>query len=221
MPALFRGVVDYASALEEMESLQKQRREGAIGDTIYYLEHPPVITYGRATPDGDRNLTGHSIPEFAISRGGLATYHGPGQLVGYFIVDLNHRSGGRGGDAHEFLRAVEEGLIQYLASEYQIAATRREGFTGVWIKDSNPARKIASIGISIRRWVTAHGFALNVSTDLSAYDLIVPCGIADCVMTSVSRERGGAVDGNMREVAAGLHVHLAAALRSYGWCLEL
>jgi lipoyl(octanoyl) transferase len=119
-------------------------------------------------------------PLFPINRGGQATYHGPGQLMGYPIIDLRRY----GQDLHRYLRWLEQLLIDLLA-QYDIAATRREGLTGVWIE----SRKIASIGVGVRHWITMHGFALNVSGDLTPFDKIVPCGISNVTMTSMERER--------------------------------
>ncbi|HYL59143.1 MAG TPA: lipoyl(octanoyl) transferase LipB, partial [Candidatus Acidoferrales bacterium] len=119
----------------------------------------------------------HAVPTYRVSRGGQVTYHGPGQLVGYPILKLE----GRARDVSKYLRALEQALIDVLR-EFRIDATRRDGMTGVWVG----ARKIASIGVGIRRWTTYHGFAINVTTDLSYFDAIVPCGIEGCVMTSVA-----------------------------------
>jgi lipoyl(octanoyl) transferase len=192
------GRLPYADALELQRRVARARITGAVPeDVLLLVEHPPVVTLGRSTKA--RNLT--SPPEllaargvelFEVERGGDVTFHGPGQLVGYPIVDLKrHRK-----DLHWYLRQVEEALIVALA-EYGIAGGRSAGYTGVWTGDADapagelaPRRKIASIGVHARDWVTWHGFALNVDTDLSYFDLIVPCGIAGVDMTSVARERG-------------------------------
>jgi lipoyl(octanoyl) transferase len=151
-------------------------------DALLLLEHEPVFTIGR-TPDqsslGDETQLPH--PVVKINRGGQATYHGPGQLVGYPLIDLRRR----GQDLHRYLRALEEILIELCAS-YGVAAVRREGLTGVWVGE----RKLASIGVGVRRWVAMHGFALNVCGDLAAFGSIVPCGIAGVEMTSLARESG-------------------------------
>jgi lipoyl(octanoyl) transferase len=153
-------------------------------DLLLLVEHPPVITLGRSfqlesLPTSRAVLEERGIELFEIERGGDITFHGPGQLVGYPIFDLKrHRE-----DVHWFLRQLEQSLILALAS-FGLTAGRREKYTGVWIDD----RKIASIGIHVKQWVTWHGFALNVTTDLSNFDLIVPCGIRDVVMTSIHRE---------------------------------
>jgi len=179
------GVVPYAEALARQRALAEDRIAGRLAcDTLLLLEHPPVVTLGRGTrasslPIAPELLKRRGIDVYEIERGGDVTYHGPGQLVGYPIFDLGaHRK-----DLHWFLRQIEEALIVALA-RFGIAGERRENYTGVW----TGGRKIASIGIHVRQWVTWHGFALNVSTDLSPFDLIVPCGIPDVVMTSVARE---------------------------------
>lgn len=156
-----------------------QRQAGEIPDTILLLEHDPVYTIGRTR---DRSsLNDDTVDVVEINRGGQATYHGPGQLVGYLIVDL----AGYLKDLHQYLRALEDGLIS-ACGELGIVATRQDGLTGVWVEN----RKIASIGVGVRKWVTMHGFAINVAADLTGFDRIVPCGIAGVEMTSVSRESG-------------------------------
>jgi lipoyl(octanoyl) transferase len=178
------GLVPYGEALELQRRLADERIAGRIGDLLLLLEHPPVVTLGRGAretslPVPVELLRDRGIPVFEIERGGDVTYHGPGQLVGYPIFDLRqHRE-----DLHWFLRQLEETLIGALAS-LGVAAERNAGYTGVW----TGGRKIASIGIHVRQWVTWHGFALNVTTDLAPFQLIVPCGIPDVVMTSVERE---------------------------------
>jgi len=150
-----------------------------LSDTLFLLEHDAVYTIGRQR---DRSSLGaaplpHPVEE--INRGGQATFHGPGQLVGYFIFDLQKLTP----DLHIFLRWIEETLISVLG-EYGLVAQRRAGLTGVWIED----RKIASIGVGVRRWITMHGFGLNVGPDLSGFNAITPCGIDGVTMTSLSRE---------------------------------
>lgn len=174
------GRITFGDALALQDSLVQQRLEGAVPDTLLLLEHEPVYTIGRTADQSSlADARGTAIPVFQINRGGQATYHGPGQLVGYGIIDLNQS----GRDLHRFLRALEQGLIDS-CSAVDIAAQRREGLTGVWIGD----RKIASIGVGVRKWITMHGFAINVSEDLTGFDSIVPCGIQGVSMTSVSRE---------------------------------
>lgn len=181
------GRVPYGEALELQRNIARDRITGAIPqDVLLLLEHPPVITLGRGTKE--KNLV--SSPEFLqskgvelfeVERGGDVTFHGPGQLVGYPIIDLKrHRQ-----DLHWYLRKIEEALINTLA-DYGIPGERNTAFTGVWTR----GRKIASIGVHARDWVTWHGFALNITTDLSFFDLIVPCGIDGVVMTSIARELG-------------------------------
>ena len=175
------GRVPFADALQLQETLVAEKRaDGALADQLLLLEHEPVYTIGR-TPD-QSSLRGESHlphPLFPINRGGQATYHGPGQLIGYPIIDLRKY----GQDLHRYLRWLEELLIAALA-ELGIAAAPRQGLTGVWVED----RKIASIGVGVRHWITMHGFALNVCGDLAPFDHIVPCGIANVTMTSIERE---------------------------------
>ena len=183
------GTVAYGDALELQRDLARARIDGTVSDDILLLvEHPPVITFGRTAKAehltaGDALLRSRGVEVFDIERGGDVTFHGPGQLVGYPIFDLSqHRQ-----DLHWYLRQLEEALIVALR-HLDIAARRRDSYTGVWTEDGT--RKIASIGVHVKQWVTWHGFALNVTTDLSYFDLLVPCGIADVVMTSVERELG-------------------------------
>jgi lipoyl(octanoyl) transferase len=171
------GIVDYAEALRVQEALVAARIRDEIGDTLLMLEHPHVFTLGRGADERFVREAVPGVPIYRVSRGGQVTYHGPGQLVGYPIVKLE---GGRR-DVGRYLRDLEQVIIDALA-RFEIAAGRRERMTGVWIGP----RKIASIGVGIRRWVTCHGFALNVAPDLSYFDAIVPCGIEGCEMTSVA-----------------------------------
>ena len=175
------GRINFADALALQEDFVSQKRERSdAADEILLLEHEPVYTIGR-TPDQSSLLGAAHLPHplFAINRGGQATYHGPGQLMGYPIIDLRRC----GQDLHKYLRWLEQLLIEVLA-EYGIAATRRESLTGVWVDD----RKIASIGVGVRHWITMHGFALNVGGDLSPFDHIVPCGINNVAITSMEKE---------------------------------
>src|SRR6266403_2197733 len=177
------GRMEFARALALQEEIVlKKRDDGSVEDQLLLLEHEPVYTIGRA-PDQSSLLGRAHLPHpvFAINRGGQATYHGPGQLMGYPIIDLR----GCGQDLHKYLRWLEQLLIDLLA-EYGIAASRRESLTGVWVGD----RKIASIGVGVRHWITMHGFALNVSGDLSPFNHIVPCGINNVAMTSMEKETG-------------------------------
>ncbi|WP_423967893.1 lipoyl(octanoyl) transferase LipB [Candidatus Binatus sp.] len=170
------GVVDYDDAIAMQTAMLGARIEGRVGDTLLMMEHPHVFTLGRGADE--RFIVGNRerVPVRRVSRGGEVTYHGPGQLIGYPILKLE----GRERDVTKYLRSLEAAMIDAIA-KFGIEAARREGMTGVWVG----ARKIASIGVGIRRWTTWHGFALNVSTDLSYFDSIVPCGIEGCRMTSV------------------------------------
>ena len=186
------GRIDYATALELQRSLVELRKRGEIGDVLLLLEHTPVITLGRNAEAGNvlvsrEQLGERGIEVFECDRGGDVTYHGPGQLVGYPIFDLRGFTPKVG--AVEFVRRLEEALIRTCA-DFGIAARRVAGRTGVWAEQSDA--KIAAIGVHISRGVTSHGFALNVSTDLDAFQLIVPCGIADKAVTSLERELGNA-----------------------------
>ena len=180
---LGRTEFDDALALQE-KIVAKKREDPSHADELLLLEHEPVYTIGR-TPDQSSLLGGAHLPHplFAINRGGQATYHGPGQLMGYPIIDLRRY----GQDLHRYLRWLE-GLLIDLLAEHGIGASRRESLTGVWIGD----RKIASIGVGVRYWITMHGFALNVCGDLSPFDHIVPCGINNVMMTSMEKETGRA-----------------------------
>lgn len=175
--------VAFADALALQENLVAEKRANhTLSDELLLLEHEPVYTIGR-TPDQSSLRGGARLPHplFSINRGGQATYHGPGQLIGYPIIDLRQY----GQDLHRYLRWLEALLIETLA-EVGIAATTRLGLTGVWLGD----RKIASIGVGVRHWITMHGFALNVCGDLTPFDQIVPCGITNVTMTSIERETG-------------------------------
>jgi lipoate-protein ligase B len=184
----------YGEILEMQRALAAERIAGARPDTLLLVEHDPVVTLGRSTKRehlllSEKALAARGIELFDIERGGDVTFHGPGQLVGYPIFDLQqHRQ-----DLHWYLRQVEQSLIDALAT-YDITGRRVEKYTGVWVEN----RKIASIGVHARSWVTWHGFALNVSTDLSYFDMMVPCGIPQVTMTSIARELGRAV--SMEEV---------------------
>lgn len=177
------GRMDFTHALALQEDLvSKKRRDCEMEDQLLLLEHDPVYTIGRTPDRSSLSDAGHlPHPIFVTNRGGQATYHGPGQLIGYPIIDL-HRCGQ---DLHKYLRWLEQLLIDFLA-EQDIAASRRESLTGVWVGK----RKIASIGVGVRHWITMHGFALNVCGDLSPFNHIVPCGISDVVMTSMEKETG-------------------------------
>jgi lipoyl(octanoyl) transferase len=187
--------VNFSDALAEQEKIVLRKYyDSSAKDQLLLLEHEPVYTIGRTPDQSSLSATGRirygelgaaqlPHPLFVINRGGQATYHGPGQLIGYPILDLRRC----GQDLHKYLRWLEQTLIDLLA-EYDIAAARRESLTGVWVRD----RKIASIGIGVRHWITMHGFALNVCGDLSPFNHIVPCGINNVEMTSMENETGTA-----------------------------
>jgi lipoyl(octanoyl) transferase len=191
------GTVAYAEALAWQRDLAHARIAGRIGhDLLLLLEHPPVITLGRGF-SAEHLLEPAGVDVVEIERGGDVTYHGPGQLVGYPILDLRrHRP-----DLHWYLRTLERMLIDALAA-LTVPAEQHPEHTGVWTR----GRKIASIGIHVKQWITWHGFALNVSTDLSAFTRIVPCGIRGVEMTSVAREAGRAPDdaGLRRDAVAAV-----------------
>jgi len=175
------GLVPYAEALAWQRRLAQERIDGRLPhDVLLLLEHPPVVTLGRAS-HREHLLHAEGVEVVEVERGGDVTFHGPGQLVGYPILDLRHHRQ----DLHWYLRTLEQALIGGLA-ELGIPAERNNGYTGVWTR----GRKIASIGVHVKQWVTWHGFALNVTTDLAAFDRIVPCGIPGVEMTSVERETG-------------------------------
>ena len=186
------GRVPYADALVLQRSLVEDRRAGRIGDTLLLVEHPHVLTLG-VRGDGGRShilatremLASRGIEVHETGRGGDVTYHGPGQIVGYPIIDLNPDRR----DVHRYVRDLEAVLIR-TAADYGIVAARLEGLTGVWVDNE----KLAAIGVRIARWITSHGFAFNVTTDLDYFSLIVPCGIDDRGVTSLARLLGRPVD---------------------------
>lgn len=189
------GVLGYTEGLSLQARLVEERRSGAIGDTVLLLEHPPVITLGVKTRQGPRHiiaseeeLAREGVSVFETGRGGDVTYHGPGQLVAYPILDLRPDRC----DVHQYVRDLEEVLIRTVA-EFGVTGVRVEGLSGVWVGASGRERKIAAIGVRISRWITSHGVALNVSTNLRHFRLIVPCGIADRGVTSLEQELGRSV----------------------------
>jgi lipoyl(octanoyl) transferase len=180
------GRTRYSAAWRQQESLVAQRLAGEVGDTLVFTEHEPVYTLG-VRPGAAAHLvwdmaelSRRGIELVDTNRGGDITYHGPGQIVGYPIVDLKSHQ-----DLHAYLRFLEQVLINSLGS-LGLATTRRPGKTGIWLG----TRKIAAIGVAVRRWVTFHGFALNVNNDLGAFAGIVPCGITDGTVTSLDQELG-------------------------------
>ena len=194
------GLRAYAEALVIQRDVARRRISGEIPeDVLLLVEHPPVVTLGRSAKRehlvaSPQLLAARGVELHEVERGGDITFHGPGQLVGYPIVDLKRHKQ----DLHWYLRQVEEALIQGVAP-FGVIGERSTGYTGVWTQ----GRKLASIGVHARDWVTWHGFALNVSTDLSYFDLMVPCGIASVQMTTVCRECGPARPG-MPEVGAAV-----------------
>ena len=190
------GIVDYKKALELQISLLNKIKLGEVGDTLLLLEHPPTFTVGRrGKPENllrnQEELKNSGIYFEIVGRGGDITYHGPGQLVGYPILDLNNHQC----DIHLFLRNIEEVIINALG-DFDITGERKRDYTGVWVGDE----KIASIGIGVKKWTTYHGFALNVNTDLTYFDIIVPCGIPGIKMTSIRELSGNKKDIEMSEV---------------------
>jgi lipoyl(octanoyl) transferase len=197
------GRIDYQAGLR----IQEERLEDCVNngaETVILLEHEPVYTIGRLMDKSSlRTVNQLPYPVYETNRGGQATYHGPGQLVGYPIIDLR----ARGRDLHCYLRNLE-GLLIDLLKEFKIVGSKVAGKTGVWVQD----RKIASIGVGVRKWVTMHGFALNVASDLSGFLNIIPCGLSGVRMTSISIESGNDVPlETVREkVSPYLHRYLEA-----------
>lgn len=183
------GTIDYAEAHRLQKELQAKRISGEIDDTVLLLEHPPVLTMGRsakeqhvlAAPDV---LAARGISVHEVGRGGDVTYHGPGQLVAYPIIDLKPDRR----DVRKYMWSLEETMIRTCA-DFGLAATRVEGLNGAWIGN----RKVGAVGVRISRWVTMHGLALNANSDLTHFDLIVPCGIQDKTVTSLTAELGRTV----------------------------
>jgi len=200
------GTIGYQAALDLQAQLVERRKQGLIPDQLLLLEHPPVITLGVRTRndrshvlESEAALAARGVGLFETGRGGDVTYHGPGQLVGYPIVDLKPDRC----DVHRYVRDLEEVLIRAVDA-FGVRAGRIEGLTGIWVGD----QKLAAIGVRISRWVTSHGFALNVNTDLSHFGLIVPCGITDKGVTSLERLLGHALP--MDEVAETVARQFAA-----------
>jgi lipoyl(octanoyl) transferase len=204
------GLVPYADGLELQRRLVEERKADRIPDTLLLLQHPHVLTIG-VKKDGRNHiiapadrLAALGVDVFETGRGGDVTYHGPGQLVGYPIVDLNPDRR----DVHRYVRDLEEVMIRVCA-DYGLAADRVTGFSGAWIRSDSGDEKIGAIGVRISRWVTSHGFAFNVTTDIEFFNLIVPCGIADRGVTSLSARIGRApamseVEGRFVDRFAGV-----------------
>jgi lipoyl(octanoyl) transferase len=185
------GLVPYGEALELQKRLVEQRRSDDLPDQLLLLQHPPVITLGVRTRNSRANviaapetLAASGVEVFETGRGGDVTYHGPGQLVGYPIINLKPDRC----DVHHYVRDLEEVMI-HAASRFGVDAQRVPGLTGIWVGDE----KLGAIGVRIAKWVTSHGFAFNVATDLAHFDLIVPCGIADRGVTSLEKLLGRTV----------------------------
>lgn len=210
LEAIQAGLVPYAEALEWQRGLAQARIERRLPhDLLLLLEHPPVVTLGRSSRAA-HVLQAAGVDVFEVERGGDVTFHGPGQLVGYPIIDLT----GYKQDLHWYLRTLEQALIGALEI-LGIPAQRNPGYTGVWTSGEAP-RKIASIGVHVKQWVTWHGFALNVTTDLAHFKRIVPCGIPGVVMTSVDREtRNGKQDTSLWDQA------VAAVISGFGAAFEV
>lgn len=204
------GLISYAEGLELQRQLVDDRKADRIPDTLLLLQHPHVLTVGvkkdgqshiLATPD---RLSSLGVGVFETGRGGDVTYHGPGQVVGYPIVDLNPDRR----DVHRYVRDLEEVMIRVCA-DYGLEAFRVKGFSGAWIGNSQrQEEKIGAIGVRISRWITSHGFAFNVNTDLEFFDLIVPCGISDKGVTSLASQLGRAP--SIAEVEDKFIKHFAA-----------
>jgi lipoyl(octanoyl) transferase len=202
------GLMPYADGLELQRRLVEERKADRIADTLLLLQHPHVLTVGvkkdgrqhiLATPE---RLASLNVDVFETGRGGDVTYHGPGQLVGYPIVDLNPDRR----DVHKYVRDLEEVMIGVCA-DYGLNADRVKGFSGAWIRGDSGDEKIGAIGVRISRWVTSHGFAFNVTTDIDFFNLIVPCGIADKGVTSLAAKLGRAP--SMTEVEDRFVEHFA------------
>lgn len=208
--AVYLGLIDYAEAWQLQLSLVAARTADRIADTLLLCQHPDVVTVGRRQR-AQENILDSRFPVFEVERGGDVTYHGPGQLVGYPILKLRPGTGERAfgeRDLHRYLRALEGALID-LCAGCGVATGRKAGATGVWTADS--ARKLASMGIAVRRWVTFHGFALNVNTELTRFSAINPCGFSAQVMSSLAAEKDDAaltVEATIDRAIAALGVRL-------------
>jgi lipoyl(octanoyl) transferase len=205
------GRVAYDEALALQRTLVEERRAGQIDDTLLLLEHPHVLTLGVRRGGGRANILASparlaemGVEVFEAGRGGDVTYHGPGQLVGYPIIDLRPDRQ----DVHRYVRDIEEVMIRTCA-DFRISAERVPGFSGAWVQHpERGAEKVAAIGVRIARWITSHGFALNVNSDLECFRLIVPCGIADRGVTSLQALTGKTIE--MRSVEDAVVEHFSA-----------
>ena len=209
------GPTPYREGLALQQALVDARAAGRAPDRLLFPDHPPVLTIGRSPSAGSvvaspEALRQAGIEVFEVARGGDVTWHGPGQLVGYLILDLE----AQGRDLHRFLRDIEQGLIDALAG-WGIEAGREPGRTGVWSR----GEKIASIGIAVRRWVSYHGFALNVAPDLRFFDLIHPCGLRGIQMTSVAKRLGNEAP-SLADARDAVASEMARVLRFTSWIRE-
>ena len=200
---IWLGEISFEDGLEIQNNKVNERVKGIISDQVLLLEHEPVYTIGRTQDQSslpeDRTNLPH--PLFITNRGGKATYHGPGQLVGYPILNLkNYKK-----DLHLYLRSIERSIIKSCI-QYGVQASTKEGLTGVWCND----RKIASIGVGVRQWVSMHGFAINVNGDLSPFNEITPCGIQNAEMTNMETEIGGSI--NFKEFSGSVFENLIEEL---------
>ncbi|MEO5874355.1 MAG: lipoyl(octanoyl) transferase LipB [Streptosporangiaceae bacterium] len=196
--------VPYEAGWELQRRTHERRVAGEIADTVLLLEHPPVYTAGKRTEPDDRPFGDPGAPVIDVDRGGKITWHGHGQLVGYPIVKLSDPI-----DVVAYVRTVEEAMIGVFA-ELGLTATRVDGRSGVWVTGGGPDRKLGAIGIRVSRGVTMHGFAINCDNDLTWFDRIVPCGIRDASVTSLSQELGRAV--TVREILPLVEAHLAVQM---------
>jgi lipoyl(octanoyl) transferase len=197
------GRTKYADAWELQKRIFSARLEQGISDVLLLTEHEHVYTFGKAADENhllakNEELSKNGVDVFWIDRGGDITYHGPGQIVGYPIIDLNRHYN----DIHRYLRDIEEAIIRTL-SDYGISAGREPEFTGVWVK----SEKVAALGVKVSKWITMHGFALNINTDLSYYDRIIPCGIFHKGVTSIKNILG--IEISLPEVHQHLTNHFA------------
>lgn len=186
------GIMSYSEALKVQKSTVLKVQQGSLGNTFFLVEHPPVLTLGRRTERknilaSDAELKKEGVELFDVERGGDVTYHGPGQIVGYPILNLDEL----GRDLHKYVADIEEIFVRLLLEEYGIETAKEKGkYTGVYIDN----RKITAIGIAVRKWVSFHGFAFNVKTNLRHFDWIIPCGLADRSVTSLEKETGSSLD---------------------------
>ncbi|GAA4550520.1 lipoyl(octanoyl) transferase LipB [Amycolatopsis samaneae] len=199
------GLVDYEQATRDMLGWVRERQDGVAGDRLFFLSHPPVVTYGARTSPDELPPAAAALPSVQVDRGGFATYHGPGQLVGYLVIDVRSRG------VADIVRWLEDGVIEALAS-LGFATVRREtpkgasSLVGVWTPDH---RKLVSIGMRIRGGVTSHGFSLNIDPDMTAFDQFTVCGLQDVTMTSLremAAEQGKPVpsDAEVRDAVAAV-----------------